>query len=40
MADIPRPNSKPDELVVCPQLRIGDEIIRTLTIVSELRHRP
>jgi hypothetical protein len=34
LADIPRPAEPPDELVICPDFRIGDEIVRTVSMVA------
>jgi transcriptional regulator with XRE-family HTH domain len=34
VADIPRPAEPPAELVICPDFRIRDEIVRTLSMVA------
>jgi hypothetical protein len=34
LADIPRPPEPPDELVICPDVRIGDEVVRTVSMVA------
>jgi transcriptional regulator with XRE-family HTH domain len=34
VADIPRPREPPAELVICPDFRIGDEIIRTVSMAA------
>jgi transcriptional regulator with XRE-family HTH domain len=34
VADIPRPAEPPAELVICPDFRIGEEIVRTVSMVA------
>jgi hypothetical protein len=34
IADIPRPAEPPAELVICPDFRIGDEVVRTVSMVA------
>jgi MmyB-like transcription regulator ligand binding domain len=34
VADIPRPTEPPSELVICPDFRVGDEVVRTVSMVA------
>jgi transcriptional regulator with XRE-family HTH domain len=34
IAEIPRPAQPPDELVICPDFRMGDEVVRTVSMVA------
>jgi transcriptional regulator with XRE-family HTH domain len=34
VADIPRPAEPPTELLICPDFRVGDEIVRTVSMVA------
>jgi hypothetical protein len=34
VAEIPRPAEAPTELVICPDFRIGDEVVRTVSMVA------
>jgi transcriptional regulator with XRE-family HTH domain len=34
VADLPRPDASGPELVICPWLRVGDEVIRTIGMVA------
>lgn len=34
VSDIPRPAEPPAELVICPDFRVGDEIVRTVSMVA------
>jgi hypothetical protein len=34
VADMPRPAEPPAELVICPDFRIGEEIVRTVSMVA------
>jgi hypothetical protein len=34
VADFPRPAEPPNELVICPDFRVGDEVVRTVSMVA------
>jgi transcriptional regulator with XRE-family HTH domain len=34
LVDVPHPAEPPDELVICPDFRIGDEVVRTVSMVA------